>query len=179
MFCFVCTFLFLIPPVVRLLLSFDHNTNNSMATDIMDKDLKNLRNQKWDKAFSETQSLIAYEDATSRDDINRKATIVIEHLIQAADVSHTMQHWHVSLWEQIYTFWASFPFFRLPSVTHCFSFLCLVFTYVYLLHRSIASGTNDCSKKCIMPTRRDGQKRIHPNRGTKVKWGSLTFISSH
>ena len=29
------------------------------------------------------------------DAINRKATIVIDHLIQASDVSHTMQHWHV------------------------------------------------------------------------------------
>jgi 3'5'-cyclic nucleotide phosphodiesterase len=28
-------------------------------------------------------------------DRNRKATIVIEHLIQASDVSHTMQHWHI------------------------------------------------------------------------------------
>jgi hypothetical protein len=26
---------------------------------------------------------------------NRKATIVVEHLIQASDVAHTMQHWHV------------------------------------------------------------------------------------
>jgi hypothetical protein len=26
---------------------------------------------------------------------NRKATIVAEHLIQASDVSHTMQQWHV------------------------------------------------------------------------------------
>jgi hypothetical protein len=29
------------------------------------------------------------------DAINRKATIVIEHLLQASDVSHTMQHWQV------------------------------------------------------------------------------------
>jgi len=28
-------------------------------------------------------------------DVDRKATIVIEHLIQASDVAHTMQHWHV------------------------------------------------------------------------------------
>jgi class 3 adenylate cyclase len=28
-------------------------------------------------------------------DMNRKATIVIEHIIQASDVSHTMQHWHI------------------------------------------------------------------------------------
>ena len=66
-----------------------------MATDIMDKELKTLRNQKWDKAFSESQSAIVFKESSSRDDVNRKATIVIEHLIQAADVSHTMQHWHV------------------------------------------------------------------------------------
>jgi hypothetical protein len=28
-------------------------------------------------------------------DSNRKATILIEHIIQASDVAHTMQHWHV------------------------------------------------------------------------------------
>lgn len=32
---------------------------------------------------------------TQSKDVNRKATIVIEHLIQASDVSHTMQHWSV------------------------------------------------------------------------------------
>ena len=31
----------------------------------------------------------------NRDSVNRKATIVIEHLIQASDVAHTMQHWHI------------------------------------------------------------------------------------
>ena len=35
------------------------------------------------------------EKVSNRDDINRKATIVIEHLIQASDVAHTMQHWHI------------------------------------------------------------------------------------
>merc|ERR1711877_93899 len=30
-----------------------------------------------------------------QEQINRKATIVIEHIIQASDVAHTMQHWHV------------------------------------------------------------------------------------
>jgi len=28
-------------------------------------------------------------------DVDRKATIVIEHLIQASNIAHTMQHWHV------------------------------------------------------------------------------------
>jgi hypothetical protein len=63
--------------------------NSVMATDIMDKDLKVLRNSRWETAFAETAK------TTSRDTINRKATIVIEHLIQASDVAHTMQHWHI------------------------------------------------------------------------------------
>lgn len=29
------------------------------------------------------------------EDVNRKAAIVIEHIIQASDVVHTKQHWHV------------------------------------------------------------------------------------
>jgi class 3 adenylate cyclase len=64
--------------------------NSVMATDIMDKDLKALRNGRWDKAFT---ALPAVED--TRDIVNRKATIVIEHMIQASDVAHTMQHWHI------------------------------------------------------------------------------------
>jgi hypothetical protein len=64
--------------------------NSVMATDIMDKDLKTLRNGRWERAFSGKSSLAAPAVNT-----HRKATIVIEHLIQASDVSHTMQHWHV------------------------------------------------------------------------------------
>lgn len=59
-----------------------------LATDIVDPELKALRNSRWATAFSES-----YTDADPQDTINRKATIVIEHLIQASDVSHTMQHW--------------------------------------------------------------------------------------
>jgi hypothetical protein len=66
--------------------------NSVMATDIMDKDLKMLRNNRWDKAFSDCARghIDSKEDA-----VDRKATIVIEHLIQASDISHTMQHWHI------------------------------------------------------------------------------------
>lgn len=45
---------------------------------------------------------------TTKDAVNRKATIVIEHIIQASDISHTMQHWHVyrkwneRLFEELY-----------------------------------------------------------------------------
>lgn len=70
--------------------------NSVMATDIVDKDLKGLRNARWDKAFKSLS--LSGDECTedgARDDVNRKATIVIEHLLQASDVSHTMQHWHV------------------------------------------------------------------------------------
>ena len=71
--------------------------NSVMATDIVDKELGALRRQRWEKAFAKTSSsnnaTIDDSEQSSRDDINRKATIVIEHLIQASDVAHTMQHW--------------------------------------------------------------------------------------
>ena len=66
--------------------------NSVMATDILDPDLKKLRNAHWDIAFNNAQP---DNQDSSRDAINRKATIVIEHIIQASDVSHTMQHWNV------------------------------------------------------------------------------------
>lgn len=61
-----------------------------MATDIMDKELGQLRKTRWEEAFA-----IESNSSQSDLDINRKKTIVIEHLIQASDVAHTMQHWHV------------------------------------------------------------------------------------
>jgi class 3 adenylate cyclase len=64
--------------------------NSVMATDIMDKDLKGIRNGLWEKAFNE-----APDDSNLEEAVNRKATIVIEHMIQASDVAHTMQHWHI------------------------------------------------------------------------------------
>lgn len=57
--------------------------NSILAMDIMDKELKVLRNNRWDVAFSEKK------ESHSSLSTNRKATIVIEHLIQASDVSHT------------------------------------------------------------------------------------------
>lgn len=63
--------------------------NSVMATDIVDKELKALRNARWEKAFS------GQEKESNKNSVDRKATIVIEHLIQASDVAHTMQHWHI------------------------------------------------------------------------------------
>uniref|UniRef100_A0A7S3L4M9 Phosphodiesterase n=1 Tax=Amphora coffeiformis TaxID=265554 RepID=A0A7S3L4M9_9STRA len=67
--------------------------NSVMATDIVDKELKQLRNERWNRAFHADEGVSQKE--SKRDATNRKATIVIEHLIQASDVAHTMQHWHV------------------------------------------------------------------------------------
>ncbi len=71
--------------------------NAVCATDIIDKNLKNARNKRWEKAFAlnenEWNSRISVINL--HEQINRKATIVIEHLIQASDVAHTMQHWHI------------------------------------------------------------------------------------
>ncbi|CAJ1939145.1 unnamed protein product [Cylindrotheca closterium] len=63
--------------------------NTVMATDIMDKELAAARKARWEKAFNPELD----EDPVTAS--NRKATIVLEHLIQASDVAHTMQHWHI------------------------------------------------------------------------------------
>jgi len=96
--------------------------NSVLATDICDRDLKHLRNQKWERAFNNGGE--EQEDPKKAND--RKATIVIERkfisnywsflstfmrpisispllvsfidlpdLIQASDVAHTMQHWNI------------------------------------------------------------------------------------
>ena len=89
-----------------------------MATDIADAELRNARNKRWDLAFAKkdggdekTESPAAVQPAkeeTSDDDNNRKATIVLEHLLQASDIAHTMQHfdvfrkWNERLFREMY-----------------------------------------------------------------------------
>jgi hypothetical protein len=68
--------------------------NSVIATDIFDKELKDLRNTRWTKVFH-PEDFNGEEKDENFSLINAKATIVIEHIIQASDVSHTMQHWHV------------------------------------------------------------------------------------
>ena len=80
--------------------------NIVLATDIMDKELGAARKNRWEVAFAnkDTASVTEANDESDNGDsdgTNRKATIVLEHLIQASDVSHTMQHWHVfKKWNQ-------------------------------------------------------------------------------
>ena len=110
----------------------------------MDKDLKALRNGRWDKAFK-TGDSSKHVDENKADEVNRKATIVIEHIIQASDISHTMQHWHIyrkwnrRLFEELYAayktgrsesnpadFWAKgeIGFFDFYSKYYSFLFCC-------------------------------------------------------
>lgn len=57
--------------------------NAVMATDIADKELKALRNKRWEKAFNKNEQV---ENESAKDSTDRKATIVIEHLIQAVRI---------------------------------------------------------------------------------------------
>jgi hypothetical protein len=61
--------------------------NMVLATDIFDKELNQLRRDRWERAFHAN-----LPDSVTKD---LRATIVMEHIIQASDVSHTMQHWHI------------------------------------------------------------------------------------
>ena len=66
--------------------------NSVIATDIFDKEQGAIRKKRWSKAFDDGNNRSGGTMETT-ENVNRKATIVIEHLIQASDVAHTMQHW--------------------------------------------------------------------------------------
>ena len=79
--------------------------NIVLATDIFDKELGQLRKDRWERAFHRDANL----SSSMKNDL--RATIVMEHIIQASDVSHTMQHWHVyqkwnrKLFTEMYQAW--------------------------------------------------------------------------
>ena len=58
--------------------------NAVMATDVFDKDLKQFRDRRWDKAFSRNGISPGSASSTPADlEGDLRATIVIEHIIQA------------------------------------------------------------------------------------------------
>ena len=140
--------------------------NAVMATDVMDKDLKLIRNNRWERAFAENR-----HDVDPSDTVCRKATIVIEHLLQASDVCHTMQHWHV------YRKWVSQIKFELTekqtherfvpkrhakSVLSCLRHYCRTRGFL-----------GNVTKRTWMVEPR----LIHPSTGTRANLVSLIFIS--
>eukprot|EP00980_Cylindrotheca_fusiformis_P002014 scaffold444_cov109-Cylindrotheca_fusiformis.AAC.11 len=77
--------------------------NCVMATDIFDQDLRALRQSRWDTVFN--------NDKPPNPDVSQrycKATLVIEHIMQASDIAHTMQaweiyrHWNECLFHEMY-----------------------------------------------------------------------------
>ena len=80
--------------------------NIVLATDIFDKDMTMIRDRRWGRAFQYDEDPKSEEPLPVVDEItenplariagaNLKATIVMEHMIQASDVAHTMQHWDI------------------------------------------------------------------------------------
>jgi hypothetical protein len=71
--------------------------NAVMATDIADRAVIQARSKRWEKAFATSvdKEKVNGSKAMGREEMNRKATAVIENLIQVADVAHTMQHWNI------------------------------------------------------------------------------------
>jgi hypothetical protein len=116
--------------------------NVVLATDIFDKELSALRKKRWNEAFYE----LPQTDSTG-DRFNRKATIVIEHLIQASDVAHTMQHWNVyrkwneALFFEMYLAYESGRSDKDPSVGWYNGELWFFDNYIIPLAKKL----NDCS----------------------------------
>ena len=75
-----------------------------MATDIMDSCLKAERNQRWEKA----------------DSTDRRATICVEHFIQASDVSHwrIYRKWTERFFEEMYQVYLDGRAAKDPTVSH-------------------------------------------------------------
>jgi hypothetical protein len=91
--------------------------NCVMATDLFDKGLKDRSDSRWKLAFPSKKGV--QEQASLR---NLQATLVIETIIQAADVAHTMQHWqvyrkwNVRLFEELYQGFVNGRILKDPSV---------------------------------------------------------------
>jgi len=114
--------------------------NSVLATDIFDKELKALRNSRWEQAFHGNSDSALSEEEIS----HRRATIVIEHIIQASDVSHTMQHWRiyvVSPYCPIEIFSVIAFVFHELTLLVCFSLSCY-----------FRNGTRVSLKKCTLRT---------------------------
>lgn len=68
--------------------------NIVMATDFFDKDVEALRESRWNKSFCiEPTSEHAWP--CNKEESDRRAAIILDIIIQAADISHAMQHFTV------------------------------------------------------------------------------------
>jgi len=69
--------------------------NTVLATDIADKERSAAGKIRWQKAFHPSNPDVLDDTNEKQENIRSlKATLVFEQIMQASDVSHTMQHWH-------------------------------------------------------------------------------------
>lgn len=141
--------------------------NMILATDLMDRELNAMRNERWDLCFKNAVGdndlsrsrhnldtsieQAIYDQQKQKDDLARKATIVMELIIQVSDVSHTFGHW------AIYTKWNECLFHVSLILLFClFSFLsnnaCILhFFCLYVLWVSIYTILLFiCNRKCTL-----------------------------
>jgi class 3 adenylate cyclase len=85
--------------------------NVVMATDIFDKELNGDRITRWKKVFDQDARPEGLLDGEEQGSL--KATVIVEHVMQIADVMHTMQHfhsyqrWNERLFEEMYAAYES------------------------------------------------------------------------
>jgi 3'5'-cyclic nucleotide phosphodiesterase len=85
--------------------------NVVMATDLFDKQLKAMRESRWEISFGSDRA--NQQRVEQAGDENRRAAVILDLIIQASDVSHTMQHftiykqWNMRLLEEMYSAYAS------------------------------------------------------------------------
>jgi hypothetical protein len=90
--------------------------NAVMATDCMNEQLVFDRKARWEKA------LVEGRHDKSLEHTNRKATVVIEMLMQTADIFHTVQNWHLyckwneRLFQEMYQAYQTGRLLQDPSV---------------------------------------------------------------
>ena len=65
--------------------------NCVLATDLFDQDLIDDRLLRWKQAFNEQWR---DESLSVEQQENLRATVVMEHILMASDIGHTIQHWH-------------------------------------------------------------------------------------
>jgi 3'5'-cyclic nucleotide phosphodiesterase len=63
-----------------------------LSTDIFDKNVKAIGESRWNRTFVDAES---DQMPSPEECADRKAAIVIELVMQASDVCHTMQHWKI------------------------------------------------------------------------------------
>jgi hypothetical protein len=65
--------------------------NLVLATDTLDIDMRYARDSRWENAFRKDAS----DGKIGGHLYSQRATVLAEILVQAADIGHTMQHWHI------------------------------------------------------------------------------------